>query len=112
MSATPSFDFNSDDAVGLKICWKGPKGNKTCITISKGLIEYQDGEDLLVNLNKAMDGFILLSGFPKGAEGETFLIERPQEIGNGKVVSPGKYTVRNGMCSLKIEGIPGERTRR
>jgi hypothetical protein len=102
-------DLKTEDAFGLKICWKGPKGNKTCITISNGLTSLEI-ETLNLRSGEISDGFMALSGFPRDVDGESFLIDAPQEIGGGMAVSPGKYTIQKGMVNLRIQEVKmGER---
>jgi hypothetical protein len=102
-------DLSSEDAVGIKICWKGPKGNKTCITISNGLTSLKM-ETLDLRAGETSDGFMALSGFPRDVEGESFLIDAPQKIGDGMMVSPGEYTIQKGMVNLRIQEVKmGER---
>lgn len=33
---TPVADSCADDALKIRVCWKGPKGNRTCITVVSG----------------------------------------------------------------------------
>lgn len=58
-------DAVADEIGGVKICWKGPKGNKTCITVSGGKFREMEKDFMTSAFMAADNSSILLdmSGF-------------------------------------------------
>jgi hypothetical protein len=49
--------FETLDVISARICWKGPKGRRTCITISKGI---KDGLEIEAEAFYSADGNTVL----------------------------------------------------
>lgn len=56
---TPPTDNCEDEALRVRICWKGPKGNRTCITVSGGIRD-TGREEFMTSAFLATDGSSML----------------------------------------------------
>jgi hypothetical protein len=109
-ASTPVTGVNDAVAGGVTICWTTKKGKRICvgITVSKKLMEVFQG---IEGLRGGMEGGqYFLQGWPASLNGESFLIDKPQTIGDNLRIEPGKYTINKGTSALKMGTIKGETT--
>jgi hypothetical protein len=56
---TPTSPTASEaESLSVRICWKGPKGNRTCITVSRGN-GLRDGSEIMTDAFMSNEGMIL-----------------------------------------------------
>lgn len=94
--------LNADDAAGVRICWTTKKGKRICIGVT---VDFKL-QDLFSDSGIKLDGMegetLMLSGFNPKLNGESFLIEKPQKIGDNLFAQPGKYSIENGSTQLRV----------
>ena len=49
---------SENESLSIRICWKGPKGNKTCITVSRGN-GLREGSEIMTDAFMSNEGMIL-----------------------------------------------------
>lgn len=101
-ASAPTGEAGWDDGVRIRICWKGPKGKKTCITVEADQ-GFQQRELQNLRSEYTKEGTLALSGFGKGLEGHSFSIDKSWKIEEGKTIVPGNYTITKGQVQLKME---------
>ena len=99
---TPVADTCADDALKIRICWKGPKGNRMCITVAKGIKEVKD--DLFVDAFMGSDGSSMLLDM-SGTGARSFTLAESAKIetcGSSFGLKAGtEIKVVNGYAVLK-----------
>ena len=99
---TPVADTCADDALKIRICWKGPKGNRMCITVAKGIKAIKD--DLFVDAFMASDGSSMLLDM-SATDARSFTIAESVNIetcGSSFGLKAGtEIDVRNGYAILE-----------
>ena len=110
-ASTPVTGVNDAAAGGVRICWTTKKGKTICIgiTVSKKVMEIFQGIEGLRGGMKGDQYF--LEGWPAHLNGESFMVNSPQEIGGNMTIEPGKYTINKGMSALKLGDVKGESRR-